>query len=169
MHQTMTNKRMSGAYGAMAQRGVGAYQSSGGGVPPHMIQAVRMLDGLVEQIGRAHTCDVQKQYEAEYRAVELATLILSGLLSMIDSRQGTVGANLEKTYRSLMKALVGVCAMPGSQGQYLRLYEAALELRNAWASICNLPMMPMPEAFAAELASNPPVSGRGRRGAAVAE
>lgn len=155
MRKTVTNGY--NAYGASAQRGSGAYQASGGNT--QMMQTVRMLDSVLEQIERAHVCDCAQQIEAEYRAVELASVVLQGLASMIDRRQGRVAENLEKTYRSLMKALLGVCSMVGSRGQYLRLYDAALELRNAWASISGLPMQAMPPVIAEALAKEALAAG----------
>lgn len=86
--------------------------------------------------------------------------MLRGLSAMIDRRQGRVAENLYKTYRGLIKALLGVCAMAGSQGQYLRLYDAVLGLRNAWASVGGVAFQALPVGLAAEMTQSPPVTGK---------
>lgn len=154
MQRTTTNSAY-GAYGAVAQR---AYHASGDN--QQVFQTVRMLDSVLQQIEQAHVCDTARQIQAEYTAVELAVTVLRGLSAMIDRRQGRVAENLYKTYRGLIKALLGVCAMTSSQGQYLRLYDAVLGLRNAWASVCGVAFVIMPAAMAAEMAQNPPVTAK---------
>jgi flagellin-specific chaperone FliS len=135
-----------GAYGS-SRHGTGAYQAAAS--QPRMFQNIRLMDELLAHVFRAHTADLAGKQAEEMASVDSAALILRGLNAMLDKRQGRVAENLGKTYRSLIVALHGVCSMVDTQGQYPRLYDAILELRNAWATINGVAFAALPPEMAA--------------------
>jgi flagellar protein FliS len=124
-----------GAYGS-SRYGAGKYQTAAS--QPRVFQNIRLLDEILGHLQTATRADRAGKQGDEYAAVEAAVLILRGLNAMLDKRQGRVAENLGKTYRSLIVALHGVCSMINTQGQYARLYQSVLDLRNAWASITGI-------------------------------
>lgn len=153
---TMTTRGY-GSYGKSSQ-GVGAYQSAA--AQPRAMQIVRLMDELLSHISNAHERDQDRRIAEEFSSVQSATFILKGLSGMLDMRQGHLAESLDASYRSLIVALNGVCALIDSQNQYVRLYMSVLELRNAWATVLGLSKASAPEALL-EIAKQGVVTGKG--------
>jgi len=117
-----------------------AYRTATRTAPP-LVAVVMCYDDVLNRLANAARAGWRGDYEAQYKEIYRATLILTGLASGVDlEKGGEVAVRLEDLYNTLIVTLNRLVAKRDAPQQYRQIAEALMETRNAWAEVAGTSM-----------------------------
>lgn len=125
---------------------IAAYRNAAAQTHP-LVAVVRMFDEVLRRIRSAIDDTANRRVEDAYINISRASLILRGLSSNLRFDKGEdIAASLKRTYITNMIALNTAFGKPDATERYGTIGAGLVELRNAWAEVAGMPLLPAGEA-----------------------